>query len=139
MFQETPITGPRSTKEDHRDSENPFSSLAAIAARGSTALGTAKQVLAAQSEALQLTAERLDNHFTRALELILGCQGKVIVTGLGKSGHIARRLAATLCSTGTRAVYLHASDATHGDLGVYSSGDPTILLSKSGAPTNLSA
>jgi arabinose-5-phosphate isomerase len=98
---------------------------------------TARDVLEAEAEAVRMTAERLDESIAKAVELILSVRGKVIVTGVGKSGHVARKIAATLCSTGTRAVYLHASDAMHGDLGVYSAGDPTILLSKSGATVEL--
>lgn len=104
---------------------------------GADLLTTGRAVLEAQSAALHLAAERLDENFARAVSLILSSHGKVIVTGLGKSGHIARKLAATLCSTGTRAVSLHASDATHGDLGIYSAGDPTIVFSKSGATHEL--
>ncbi len=97
----------------------------------------AREVLEAEAEALRTIAERLDEGFNRAIELILTAGGKVVVTGLGKSGHVAHKIAATLCSTGTRAVYLHASDAMHGDLGVYGPGDPSILLSKSGATIEL--
>lgn len=95
-------------------------------------LATARNVLVSQANALRVAAGRLDEGFTKAVNLILRSPGKVIVTGIGKSGHVAHRLAATLCSTGTCAVYLHASDATHGDLGVYGPGDVTILFSKSG-------
>ncbi len=67
-----------------------------------------------------------------AIELILAHPGKLVVTGLGKSGHVARKIVATLCSTGTPAVFLHAAEASHGDLGLYSPGDPTLMVSKSG-------
>lgn len=97
----------------------------------------ARAVLEAEAEALQASAARLDDNFTSTVELLLQCRGKVVVTGLGKSGHIAHKIAATLCSTGNSAVYLHASEAAHGDLGVYNAGDPTILLSKSGATSEL--
>ena len=66
------------------------------------------------------------------MELILAHPGKVIVTGIGKSGHIARKIVATLCSTGTAAVFLHPAEAVHGDLGIYTPGDPTVLLSHRG-------
>ena len=75
---------------------------------------------------------RLDGELIRAVELILAHPGKVIVTGIGKSGHIARKIVATLCSTGTAAVFLHPAEAVHGDLGIYTPGDPTVLLSKHG-------
>lgn len=97
----------------------------------------ARDILISQANALRVAAERLDERFTEAVDLILRSPGKVIVTGIGKSGHVAHRLAATLCSTGTCAVYLHASDATHGDLGVYGDGDITILFSKSGSTQEL--
>ena len=69
---------------------------------------------------------RLDGELIRAVELILAHPGKVVVTGIGKSGHIARKIVATLCSTGTAAVFLHPAEAVHGDLGIYTPGDPTI-------------
>jgi arabinose-5-phosphate isomerase len=100
-------------------------------------LASARDILVSQANALRVAAGRLDERFTKALDLILRSPGKVIVTGIGKSGHLAHRLAATLCSTGTCAVYLHASDATHGDLGVYGPGDVTILFSKSGSTQEL--
>jgi arabinose-5-phosphate isomerase len=104
---------------------------------GRSTLASARDVLISQSNALRVAAGRLDERFTKAVDLILRSPGKVIVTGIGKSGHVAHRLAATLCSTGTCAVYLHASDATHGDLGVYGPGDVTILFSKSGSTQEL--
>jgi arabinose-5-phosphate isomerase len=96
-----------------------------------------RSVLHTQAEALHTAAERLNDSFNRAADIIYQSAGKVIVTGLGKSGHVAHKIAATLCSTGTAAVFLHAADATHGDLGVCSRGDPAILISKSGATVEL--
>ncbi len=96
-----------------------------------------RATLLAEAEAIRLAADRLDEGFTNAVDLIASHSGKVVVTGLGKSGHVGRKLASTLCSTGTPAVFLHASEAAHGDLGVYAAGDPTILISKSGATTEL--
>jgi arabinose-5-phosphate isomerase len=104
---------------------------------GCSPVAIARDVLEAEAEALRASAARLDDNFARTVELVLQCRSKVVVTGVGKSGHIAHKIAATLCSTGTCAVYLHASEATHGDLGVYNAGDPTILLSKSGATGEL--
>lgn len=73
----------------------------------------------------------------KAVELLCAHGGKVVVCGLGKSGHIGQKIAATLCSTGTPAVFLHAAEARHGDLGIYHPGDPTLLISKSGSTAEL--
>ncbi|MDX1285242.1 MAG: KpsF/GutQ family sugar-phosphate isomerase [Draconibacterium sp.] len=78
-------------------------------------------------------ADRIDEAVIAAAQIILKHEGKIVVSGVGKSGLIGQKIVATLCSTGTPAVFLHASDALHGDLGVYRPGDPTILISKSGA------
>lgn len=100
-------------------------------------LEVARGALLAESDSLRLAAERLGDHLARAVEVIYTHQGKVMVTGVGKSADIARKIVSTLCSTGSPAVFLHASEATHGDLGVYEQGDPTILISKSGATPEL--
>jgi arabinose-5-phosphate isomerase len=100
-------------------------------------LQTARATLLAEAEAMQVAAERLDGNLTQAVDLLLNHDGKVVITGMGKSGHVGQKIAATLCSTGTRAVFLHPADATHGDLGIYTPGDPTILISKSGATAEL--
>ena len=100
-------------------------------------LSSARAAMACQAEAIQCAAARLDGSLLRALEIIVARPGKVVVSGLGKSGLIGQKIAATLCSTGTSAVFLHPSDAVHGDLGVYSPGDVTILISKSGATAEL--
>lgn len=102
-----------------------------------SALEIARRTLQVEAEAIQQVAERLDGQFLRAIEIILAHNGKVVVTGIGKSGHIGQKLAATLSSTGTPAVFMHAAEAVHGDLGVYCPGDPTILLSRSGATAEL--
>ena len=85
-----------------------------------------------EAEAVANAARRLDGNLSSAVEIILAHSGKLVVTGLGKSGHVARKIVATLCSTGTPAVFLHAAEASHGDLGLYSPGDPTLMVSKSG-------
>lgn len=90
-----------------------------------------------EAESIARAAERLDGELVRAVELILAHPGKVVVTGIGKSGHIARKIVATLCSTGTAAVFLHPAEAAHGDLGIYTPGDPTIVISKNGASSEL--
>ena len=91
-----------------------------------------------EAEAILSAASRLDDSLVSATDVILRRSGgKVVVTGLGKSGHIARKLAATLQSTGTPAVFLHASEAAHGDLGVYQRGDAVVMVSKSGSTEEL--
>lgn len=100
-------------------------------------LRTAKAALLAESDSLRLAAERLGDPFVRAVEVIYAHHGKVIVTGVGKSADIGRKITSTFCSTGTPAVFVHAGEATHGNLGICSEGDPTILISKSGATPEL--
>ena len=78
-------------------------------------------------------APRLDESFDRACQLCLDCRGRVVVTGMGKSGLICRKIAATLTSTGTPALFLHAAEAAHGDAGVFMKGDAVLALSSSGA------
>ena len=107
------------------------------AARSIVILTVAREALLCEAEALRTAAERLDNNLVKAVEAILSRPGKVIVTGLGKSGHIGRKLAATLSSTGTPSVFLHAAEAAHGDLGVCSPGEVVIILSKSGSTSDL--
>lgn len=100
-----------------------------------TALG--RQVLRLEAEAISAAAERLDERFDGAVELLKNAGGRVVVSGVGKSGLIARKLAATLTSTGTAATYLHPVDSLHGDLGIVGKGDAAILLSKSGESDEL--
>ena len=96
------------------------------------ALELARQVLRIESEAVLELAARLDHDFVRALDLILHCEGRVVVSGMGKSGHIARKLASTFASTGTPAFYVHPGEASHGDLGMITDHDVVIALSNSG-------
>lgn len=100
-------------------------------------LTAARAALLAEAEAVQLAATRLDQHFAGAVELLHNHPGKVVVSGVGKSGDIGRKIASTLRSIGKPAVFMSSADATHGDLGLYQTGDPTILLSKSGATPEL--
>ena len=93
----------------------------------------------AESDAVAAAADRLSGTLIRAAELILAHSGKVVVSGVGKSGHVAQQLTATLQSTGTPAVFLHGAEASHGDFGIFQRGDPVILISKSGATTELLA
>lgn len=100
-------------------------------------LAIARQVLEAEAQAILKVAERLSDSLAQAVALILAHPGKVVVSGIGKSGAIAHKIAATLASTGTPAVFLHAAEAVHGDLGIYTPGDPSLLISKSGATAEL--
>jgi arabinose-5-phosphate isomerase len=100
-------------------------------------LEAAREAMEVEAEAIRAAGQRLDHNLERAVDLILAHPGKVVVTGLGKSGHVARKIVATLCSTGTPAVFLHAAEASHGDLGIYASGDPTLMVSKSGNTAEL--
>ncbi len=95
-------------------------------------LQRARRVIDREIEGIKKLRDALDSRFAKAVELILACDGKVIVTGIGKSGHIARKIASTLASTGTPAHYLHPSEALHGDLGVIDSKDVVIAISSSG-------
>jgi arabinose-5-phosphate isomerase len=97
----------------------------------------AQTVLEVEAQALAAAAKRLDHDMTKAVELLLKHKGKVVVSGIGKSGHIGQKIAATLASTGMPAVFLHAAEAVHGDLGIYTPGDPSILISKSGSTAEL--
>ncbi|MDR2628678.1 MAG: KpsF/GutQ family sugar-phosphate isomerase [Puniceicoccales bacterium] len=92
----------------------------------------AKDLLMAESHAIEYVSKILDKNFGKAVEILLNHRGKTIVCGMGKSGHVAKKIAATFTSIGQPSVFLHPSEGAHGDLGVYSPGDPTLLLSKSG-------
>jgi len=102
-------------------------------------LAVARAAMEIESTSLAQAACRLDGELIRAVDLILAHPGKVVVTGIGKSGHIARKTVATLCSTGTAAVFLHPAEAVHGDLGIYTPGDPTVMISKHGTSAELLA
>ena len=92
----------------------------------------ASRVLSIEAEAIQGLRERLDENFSRAIEILLHAPGKVIVTGVGKSGLIGRKIAATFASTGTPAFFLHPAEGMHGDIGMVRKGDVVIALSNSG-------
>jgi arabinose-5-phosphate isomerase len=100
-------------------------------------LALARQVLRTEAEAILALVERLDETFERAVQLLLACPGRVIVTGMGKSGIICRKIAATLSSTGTPAYFLHPAEAIHGDLGMIQSDDVVVALSYSGETEEL--
>ncbi len=101
-------------------------------ARESDDVRRARRVLSIEARAVAALAGRLDEHFTRAIEVLGACTGKVVVTGMGKSGIVCRKIAATLTSTGTAAVFLHAAEAGHGDAGVFVRGDTVLAVSSSG-------
>ncbi|HEX6249823.1 MAG TPA: KpsF/GutQ family sugar-phosphate isomerase [Gemmatimonadaceae bacterium] len=96
-----------------------------------------RRVLRLESEALAEAERRLGGSFARAVDLLAACDGRVIVSGMGKSGHIGRKIAATLTSTGTPATFLHPAESLHGDLGIVSGGDVALLISKSGESDEL--
>ena len=100
-------------------------------------LALARKVLQTEAEAILALVDRLDERFEDAIRILLDCRGRVIVTGMGKSGIIARKIAATLSSTGTAAFFLHPAEAIHGDLGVLQSDDVILALSNSGETEEL--
>src|SRR5476651_467389 len=104
-----------------------------------TVLDLARQVLAIEAEAIQSLAARLGSTFFDAVSLLLNCNGRVVVSGIGKSGHIARKFAATLASTGTPALFIHPAEAAHGDLGMVTEDDAFIAISNSGETAELMA
>ena len=92
-----------------------------------------RNVLIGEAEQMISAADRISDKIVEACEVINNHTGKIVISGMGKSGLIAQKIAATLCSIGNKAVFLHPAEAVHGDLGIYAPGDPTILISKSGA------
>ena len=100
-------------------------------------LAAARKVMETEAQAILAASNRLDRSLILAVETILGHSGKLIVMGIGKSGHVARKIAATLQSTGTPAVFLHPTEAAHGDLGICQQGDSVLMVSKSGATGEL--
>jgi arabinose-5-phosphate isomerase len=104
---------------------------------GAGALDLARRVLSIEADAVRALVARVDERFLVAVELILHRKGRVLVSGIGKSGHIARKIAATLSSTGTPAYFVHPAEASHGDVGMIESGDVFIALSNSGESEEL--
>lgn len=104
---------------------------------GSRPIEMARRVLQIEADAITALQQRLGTDFLRAIRLILDCQGRIIVSGLGKSGHIGRKIAATLASTGTPAYFVHAAEAVHGDLGMITQNDVLIAISHSGESDEL--
>lgn len=103
-----------------------------------TALEVGRQIIRQEAKALLRLAEAQDQSFERCVDLLLHTSGRVAVTGMGKSGHIARKVAATLASTGTPAYFIHPAEASHGDLGMMSPQDALIAISRSGNSAELS-
>ncbi len=102
-------------------------------------LSHAREVLAIEADAVRALTERLDAGFVRAVELVLRARGRTVVTGVGKSGAVGRKIASTLASTGTPALFLHPSEGVHGDLGMVVAGDVLLVLSYSGASDEILA
>lgn len=97
----------------------------------------AQKVLAVEAQAIERLIPRIDEHFIKAIELLLDCKGRVIVTGMGKSGLVGKKIAATLASTGTPSFFLHPAEGIHGDLGMVTADDVVISLSNSGETTEV--
>ena len=120
-----------------RDTDASAAPAAVAGVDAPRALALARDVLATEAKAIAGLAERLGAPFVAAVELILASRGRVVVSGIGKSGHIARKLAATLASTGTPAFFVHPAEASHGDLGMITSDDVVLMLSNSGETDEL--
>ncbi|MDZ7853407.1 MAG: KpsF/GutQ family sugar-phosphate isomerase [Halomonas sp.] len=112
---------------------------ATTAAGTSLLRDSARRTLELEQQAIAALAGRLDDAFDRACELILACRGRVVVTGMGKSGHVAGKIAATLASTGTPSFFVHPGEASHGDLGMITPGDVVLALSNSGETAEVTA
>jgi arabinose-5-phosphate isomerase len=115
---------------------NPVESVASAVPSGAT-LDAARRVLRTEGEALLALAEALDGRFEQAVEQLAATRGRIVVTGMGKSGHVGRKIAATLASTGTPALYVHPAEASHGDLGMITGDDAVLALSNSGETPEL--
>ncbi|WP_411289143.1 SIS domain-containing protein [Phenylobacterium sp.] len=104
---------------------------------GFDAIAVGRRVLTAEAEALVQMAEDLGEPFVRAVEMLFDAKGRIVCTGIGKSGHVGRKIAATLASTGSVAMFVHATEASHGDLGMIGAGDVILALSKTGETREL--
>ncbi len=100
-------------------------------------LASARRTLAIEAQALRDLEARLDGNFVQAVDMLLHCRGRVVVTGIGKTGHVASKVAATLASTGTPAFFMHAGEAAHGDLGMITADDVMLAISYSGSGSEL--
>ncbi len=106
---------------------------------GEKSLALARRVLEIEADAVRALIGRIDGSFLKALRLVLACKGRVVVSGIGKSGHIARKIASTMASTGTPAFFVHAAEAGHGDLGMIRPEDIFVCISNSGESSELLA
>ncbi|MEJ2174525.1 MAG: KpsF/GutQ family sugar-phosphate isomerase [bacterium] len=129
------ISAPRTPGQSAADDVAPTGGVRASPA----ALELARRVLLIEADAIRSMVERLDGRFLDAVSLVLARSGRVVVSGIGKSGHVARKLASTLASTGTPAYFVHPAEASHGDLGMVMSGDVFIGISYSGESDELLA
>ena len=120
-----------------RNDPNP--ETAKLAVDPARALSLARDVLATEARAITALSARLGEPFVVAVDMMLNCRGRIVVSGIGKSGHIGRKLAATLASTGTPAFFVHPADASHGDLGMITADDIVLMLSNSGETDELVA
>ncbi|HJU39197.1 MAG TPA: KpsF/GutQ family sugar-phosphate isomerase, partial [Tahibacter sp.] len=102
-----------------------------------TLVASALQVVDTEARAIEILKSRIDDNFLRACQLMFECAGRVVVSGMGKSGHIGRKIAATLASTGTPAFFVHPGEASHGDLGMITQKDVVLALSNSGETDEL--
>ena len=102
-------------------------------------LALARDTLAIEAQAISAMSARLDAGFVQAVQLVLDCSGRLVVTGMGKSGHVGRKIAATLASTGTPAMFVHPAEASHGDLGMITHDDLVLAISNSGESEELTA
>ena len=102
-------------------------------------IDSARRTVKLEQEAVGLLSNHLDENFTRACQLIIQCRGRVVVTGMGKSGHVGNKMAATLASTGTPAFFVHPGEASHGDMGMITAADVVIALSNSGETSEVTS
>ena len=103
------------------------------------ALALARETLDIEARAVMAVGDRLGATFVQAVLMLLACKGRVVVMGMGKSGHIGRKISATLASTGTPAMFVHPAEASHGDLGMITAGDAVLAISNSGESDELTA
>src|SRR3990167_4416321 len=102
------------------------------------AIAVGRRVLSVEADALKTLSQSLDEAFVQAVETLFNAKGRIVCTGIGKSGHVARKIAATLASTGAQAMFVHPAEASHGDLGMIGPDDVILALSKSGEARELS-
>ena len=104
-----------------------------------SAIESARRTIAIERKAVEQLEQRIDDSFSRAVDLLASVEGRVIVSGMGKSGHIGNKIAATLASTGTPAQFVHPAEACHGDMGMITRSDAALLMSNSGTTSEITA